>query len=125
MTYEGSNAVGSSYSWAKPGVKVVCIEGITDINILENIYKGDICIIKKVIIGNRIEKSSGKSIDDLPQEVGFTFEGMNNDKYAYMASFFRPLVETALPASLTSILTNPKKSVKRDQFDKQKTWEPV
>lgn len=118
-----------TYEWAKPGVKVVCVNDEMTFGIL---LAGAIYEIREVS-----SAGYGYYLDEYQEEaITLRFVGMQDEYQIYVnrdlelfkgfhIERFRPLVETALPASLTSILTNPKKSVKRDQFDKQKTWEPV
>jgi hypothetical protein len=119
----------SSYSWAKPGVKVVCVNDEMTFGIL---LSGAIYEIREVN-----NSGYGYYLGALEEEaITLRFVGMQDEYQIYVnrdlelfkgfhIERFRPLVEKKLPSSLTSILTNPKKSVKRDQFDKQKTWEPV
>jgi len=118
-----------TYDWAKPGVKVVCVNDTEDM--VWNIGKrksgdwyiklNEIYTIREVVIHpakgyplirlNEIRRES--------MVKGGTFEN------GWNILRFRPLVEKKLPESLTCLLKNPKSVIIPDQFDYKKQWEPV
>lgn len=98
-----------TYDWAKPGVKVVCVDAEASFGLLA---EDQIYIIRETMI-QEVGVFKGVATHNA---VILRFNGMK-DRYTfssgnYMTGFnvrrFKPLVSKDLPASLTNLLKNPK-----------------
>jgi hypothetical protein len=121
------------YDWAKPGVKVVCIntwinnmrdDGTSPFKDDVGPVEGQIYSIRDVgIIHPKYPNNVCVRLNEISNKVAL-FRGEK-----YETSFgifrFRPLVTKPLPESLTCLLKRPKSVIVPDKFDYKKTWEPV
>lgn len=98
------------YDWAKPGVKVVCVDGKPYLGHPDDIWPitGSTYTIREVFLS---EYYVGEVHVRLVEIVN-TEKSYRGFKAPFEAGFnvrrFKPLVSKSLPASLTNLLKNPK-----------------
>jgi hypothetical protein len=112
-----------TYDWAKPGVKVVCIDDSNSYRFPNFNYScSPILVVKGMIYEiEYVNPHPDGSICIVLKEV----PKREKRDWGYNVNRFRPLVTKPLPESLSCLLSNPKSVIVPDKFDYKKTWEPV
>jgi hypothetical protein len=123
--------------WAIPGAKVICVNGThgafrkpgikynPDVN-LWPITTGETYTMHSAFI-NPETRDVNIRLVEARRDVGVTTGKYSHIEAGFHIGRFRPVTikKSELPASLTSLLSSPKKKIRADIFDKGKIFDPV
>lgn len=112
-----------NYPWAVVGAKVVCVDGWVNnykLNVdIKGPSTGEILTIREIVpIWGRLDRFALRFEEYKNPKSEFS-RGVSEQ--AFWIERFKPLEKKKLPDVLTSLLTNPRKVIMKDQFDKQGT----